>query len=52
MSLVRLRVRQGEVCAAELVEALQCLRDVYRRFTEGFAFPDLQDAARLIGEAG
>jgi tetratricopeptide (TPR) repeat protein len=49
MSLVRLRERQGEACAAELAEARQCLREVYGRFTEGFDFPDLQDAAALIG---
>jgi predicted ATPase len=52
MSLVRLRLRQGEACAAELTEAHQLLRDLYARFTEGFGFPDLQEAARLIGEAG
>jgi tetratricopeptide (TPR) repeat protein len=52
MSLVRLRERQGEACAAELVEARSCLRDVYNRYTEGFAFPDLQEAAALIGETG
>ena len=49
MSLVRLRERQGEAYARELAEARACLRDVYDRFTEGFAFPDLQDAAALIG---
>jgi tetratricopeptide (TPR) repeat protein len=49
MSLVRLRQRQGETCAAELAEARQRLREVYERFAEGFAFPDLQDAAALIG---
>lgn len=51
MSLGRLRLRQGDACAAELVEARACLRDVYARYTEGFEFPDLQEAA-LIGEAG
>jgi hypothetical protein len=49
MSLVRLRERQGDAYAAELAEARQCLTAVYGRFTEGFAFPDLQDAAALIG---
>jgi len=52
MSLVRLRMRQGEAWAAELAEARRCLGEIYARFTEGFALPDLQDAARLIGEAG
>lgn len=52
MSLVRLQNRQGETCAAELAEARQRLREVYGRFTEGFAFPDLQDAAALIDSAG
>jgi len=28
------------------------LRETYERFTEGFDFPDLQDAAALIAEAG
>lgn len=49
MSLVRLRKRQGETYAEELAEARACLREVYARYTEGFAFPDLQDAAALIG---
>ena len=48
MSLVRLRERQGDAFAAELAEARQSLREVYGRFTEGFDFPDLQDAAALI----
>jgi DNA-binding SARP family transcriptional activator len=52
MSLVRLREQQGEAFAAELAEARQCLREVYGRFTEGFDFPDLQDAAALIGGSG
>jgi hypothetical protein len=52
MSLVRLRQRQGEAYAAGLAEARSCLRDVYNRYTEGFAFPDLQEAAALIGEPG
>jgi tetratricopeptide (TPR) repeat protein len=50
MSLVRLLERQAETSAAELAEARQRLREVYGRFTEGFAFPDLQDAAALIDE--
>lgn len=48
MSLVRLRQQQGETCAAELAEARQRLREVYERFTEGFDFADLRDAAALI----
>jgi len=54
-SLVRLRDSlrsQGEGSAADLAEARQSLTAVYRRFTEGFAFPDLQDAAALLGETG
>jgi tetratricopeptide (TPR) repeat protein len=50
MSLVRLRQSQGEAHADELAEARQSLAAVYGRFTEGFAFPDLQDAAALLGE--
>ena len=49
MSLVRLRQQQDEAFAAELAEAQEHLREVYEQFTEGFAFPDLQDAAALIG---
>jgi adenylate cyclase len=52
MSLVRLYQRQGAAFAAELEEARSCLRNLYARFTEGFSFPDLQEAAQLIGEAG
>jgi hypothetical protein len=52
MSLVHLRQRQGDAYAAELAEARRCLREVYGRFTEGFAFPDLPDAATLIGNTG
>jgi len=48
-SLVRLRQSQGETRAAELAEVRQCLRAVYGRFAEGFAFSDLQDAAALLG---
>jgi hypothetical protein len=48
MSLVRLRQQQGETCTAELAEARQRLREVYERFTEGFDFADLRDAAALI----
>jgi hypothetical protein len=48
MSLVRLRERQGEAYATELAEARTLLHDLYERFTEGFTFPDLQDAAELI----
>lgn len=49
-SLVLLRQQQGEAFAAELAEARQCLGEVYGRFTEGFALPDLQEAAALIAE--
>jgi DNA-binding SARP family transcriptional activator len=49
MSLARLRERQGRGRAAELGEARNRLREVYGRFTEGFDFPDLRDAAALIG---
>jgi DNA-binding SARP family transcriptional activator len=62
MSLVRLRQRhdgprseaegEGQTYAAELAEARQCLREVYGQFTEGFDFPDLQDAAALLGGTG
>jgi tetratricopeptide (TPR) repeat protein len=52
MSLVRLRMRQGETHAAELAEARQLLSDLYASFTEGFDFPDLRDAVALIGQAG
>ena len=52
MSLVRLHKRQGEACAAELAEARKLLSDLYASFTEGFTFPDLQEAAALIAEAG
>jgi hypothetical protein len=52
MSLVRLRMRQGETHAAELAEARQLLCDLYASFTEGFDFPDLRDAVALIGQAG
>ena len=50
MSIVRLRKRQGEGRPAEeLAEARDCLAEVYGRFTEGFAYPDLEEAAVLIG---
>ena len=54
MSLVRLRARvrgerPGEASAEELAEARACLRSIFARFTEGFDFLDLQDAAALIG---
>ena len=52
MSLVRLRMHQGEAYAAKLAEARSCQRDGYASYTGGFAFPDLQDTARLIGEPG
>jgi hypothetical protein len=48
MSVVRLWERQGGACTAELAEARSNLRDLYARFTEGFACPDLRDAAALI----
>ena len=52
MSLVRLREREGNECAAELAEARNNLRDLYTRFTEGFALPDFQEAAAMISETG
>ncbi len=36
---------------AELAEARACLRDAYARFSEGFAFPAVRDAAALLGDA-
>ena len=48
MSIVRLRTRQGEAYVGELAEARTRLAEVYGRFAEGFAFPDLQDAAALL----
>lgn len=51
MSLLRLRLRQGEEYAAQLEEAVGNLRALYARFTEGFALPDLQEAAALIAQA-
>ena len=50
ISIVRLLERQGEASAIPLKEAHTYLRKLYTRFTEGVAFPDLQDAATLIGE--
>jgi DNA-binding SARP family transcriptional activator/tetratricopeptide (TPR) repeat protein len=52
MSLVRLRKCQGNKRSAELGEARKLLHNLYERFTEGFDFPDLQDAAALISETG
>lgn len=49
MSVVRLRESQGADHRSELAEARQCLAEVVARFTEGFGFPDLQDAAALMG---
>ncbi len=51
MSLVRLRERQGSGCAAELAEARRALAKVFASYTEGFDFPDLQDAAALLRTA-
>jgi len=53
MSLVRLRERPGwRHAAGKLAEARSCLpRICYARLTEGFAFPDLQEAAALIGDS-
>jgi hypothetical protein len=48
MSVVRLRMRQGEAYVAELAAARSCLQDLHARFTEGFGFPDLQEAAELL----
>ncbi len=59
MSLVRLHERrhdarskaerEGQVGQADLAQARARLAAVYARFTEGFAFLDLQEAAALIG---
>ena len=49
MSIVRLRQRQGQGYTEELAKARACLRSIYARFTEGFAYPDLEEAAVLIG---
>lgn len=49
MSLVRLQQRQGEGYAVDLARARAGLRAIYARFTEGLDYPDLQDAALLIG---
>ena len=54
MSLVRVRARVSterlrQASIGELAEARACLRNIYARFTEGFDFPDLQDAAALVG---
>ncbi|MGE5603629.1 MAG: hypothetical protein ACM30E_11295, partial [Nitrososphaerales archaeon] len=48
MSVVRLRLQQGDAHAADLAAARARLREMYGRFTEGFAFQDLQEAAALI----
>ena len=37
--------------AAELAKARRCLAGVYAQYTEGFAFPDLQEAAALIARS-
>ena len=50
MSLVRLRVQQGEGYAVEQEEVRAHLRVLYARFNEGYAFPDLQDVAALIAQ--
>jgi predicted ATPase len=49
MSIVRLRQRQGQGYSEELAQARACLHSIYARFTEGFAYPDLEEAAALIG---
>ena len=49
MSIVRLRQRQGQGYTEELVKARAGLHSIYARFTEGFAYPDLEEAAVLIG---
>jgi len=48
MSLVRLAARQGARRAVELTAARHSLAAIYARFTEGFAFPDLQEATALV----
>jgi len=62
MSLVRLHERrrglrsgterEAHACEADLAQARACLAEVYARFTEGLALPDLREAAALIGNTG
>ena len=49
MSLARLAARQGVAYAVELAGARARLAGVVARFTEGFSFPDLVEAAALMG---
>ena len=51
MSIVRHRQRRDQVGGEELADARAVLRDIYARFTEGFAFPDLREAATLLDTA-
>ncbi|MGE5603731.1 MAG: ATP-binding protein, partial [Nitrososphaerales archaeon] len=48
MSVVRLLERVPDGRAGELQAARGALREVYGRFTEGFAVPDLREAAALL----
>ena len=48
MSLVRLLMGPRGANAAELATARDQLRTVYGRFTEGWVFPDLREAAELL----
>ncbi len=48
LSIVRLRESQGAGHGSEWAGARACLTEVVARFTEGFDFPDLQEAAALI----
>ena len=49
MSIVRLRERQGARMHGGAGGGARGLRGVYARFTEGFSFPDLEEAAVSIG---
>ena len=46
-SLTRLSQSQGEA-----KEALDLLKPIYNRFTEGFDIKDLKEAKALLGELG
>jgi hypothetical protein len=51
MRLVRLFQSEGGSRISELAQAVAALDRTYGRFTEGWSFPDLRDAAELIGQA-
>ncbi len=50
MSLARLRLREGGEGAEALSQVRARLARVYLRFHEGHSFPDLQEAAALLGQ--